>query len=556
MTSQGRRELSGLRRHWSDVWDLLEADKDVRVILLRRRDLLKQLLSQNIARRSHGNGVNAYTCATSRSDKGLDPEPVRIEIQELLSFIDESERDWAQIKRRFASHQTTGLQYEDLAADPQRSVDRIFAFLDLPTVGLRRSKMKIQEDRSLHEAIANFDEIQETFGNTEIAGDEWRVHPGSAPARGRTPSQARRDACETGIVTTGPKSVHLDLINACQLDCVTCWNYSPYLEAPKPVSWKRGRMSRTMAVSLLEDLSSLGVRRVILSGGGEIFLHADLMDIIRTAKARGLKLTLITNLLATTLSQANELVELGVETILANVSAADEASYAAFHPNERPGAFARLCERLEILRHVKGLKLVQVVCSTNWNLLGSMIEVAHRYRPAKLQLKLANLSAAGTEQFAITDDQRRTIQRDLPRLREDSERHGVEVNWDAFARQLDGKSTRQFPIEEIGCYSGYYYARVTCEGDVRFCCAPLKVGNVGERPFSEIWFDYARQGAYRNLMRRERYLPVCSSCGKWTLNWKVYKDLKARRGAVTADGLVTASREGTLSGVRAPTTSG
>ena len=41
---------------------------------------------------------------------------------------------------------------------------------------------------------------------------------------------------------TGPETVHLDVTNACNLDCITCWNYAPDLAQAKSVAWKRQRM--------------------------------------------------------------------------------------------------------------------------------------------------------------------------------------------------------------------------------------------------------------------------------------------------------------------------
>ena len=42
-----------------------------------------------------------------------------------------------------------------------------------------------------------------------------------------------------GELPPGPELVHIDVTNACNLDCVTCWNYSPHLLAPKAGAWQR-----------------------------------------------------------------------------------------------------------------------------------------------------------------------------------------------------------------------------------------------------------------------------------------------------------------------------
>ena len=58
----------------------------------------------------------------------------------------------------------------------------------------------------------------------------------------------------------GPQSVHVDLVNACNTRCLSCWHHSPLLRPerrPSP-SWLRQRMAPAAFRALLDDLEELG----------------------------------------------------------------------------------------------------------------------------------------------------------------------------------------------------------------------------------------------------------------------------------------------------------
>ena len=78
----------------------------------------------------------------------------------------------------------------------------------------------------------------------------------------------------------GPETVHVDVTNACNLDCVTCWNYAPGLATSKTAAWKAQRMDEKIFQRVLGEIAGAGVERIILSGGGEPFMHPRIHDFI------------------------------------------------------------------------------------------------------------------------------------------------------------------------------------------------------------------------------------------------------------------------------------
>lgn len=96
---------------------------------------------------------------------------------------------------------------------------------------------------------------------------------------------------------------------------------------------------------MLGEIAGAGVERVVLSGGGEPFMHPRIHEFIAQVKARHLALTIISN---GTLCDFDRLARLGVNQMLINTSAATADTYVAYHPNQtiktfvRPGGTASL----------------------------------------------------------------------------------------------------------------------------------------------------------------------------------------------------------------------
>ncbi|MBX3233385.1 MAG: radical SAM protein [Labilithrix sp.] len=325
-----------------------------------------------------------------------------------------------------------------------------------------------------------------------------------------------------GKVLAGPETIHVDVTNSCNTNCITCWDHSPLLTLGRKSEWKRRRIDAAALEELLADACSLGgLRAVILSGMGEPFTHPDIYRMIEVVKRRGLHLTIITNLVA---ADAERVLELGVDQLLIGVHGATQGAYEAFHPSFRNGEWDRLLAMLARFREAgRRFKHVQVVCEVNADELVDMVRFASRYDAFALNFKLASLRG-GTEAARITDAQRARLVRELvPEARRVAEAHEVTTNLDVFAAQLEAGGEATAPIDEVGCFIGYTYARVLVDGTVLYCCnTEVVVGNLAAARFAELW-DGARWNELRARMRRGEYFPSCAQCGKINENVKLRK---------------------------------
>lgn len=310
----------------------------------------------------------------------------------------------------------------------------------------------------------------------------------------------------------GPETVHIDIINACNLNCVTCWNYAPGLATPKPTSWKTQRMAAAVFARVLDEVAAVGAERIILSGGGEPFVHPRIHDFIAAVKARGLALTVISN---GTLCDFARLADLQVDQMLINMSSATAPTYVAYHPNQPEATFHQLTGGLASVRGRMAINLVQVINTLNAHELVDMVDLASRLG-TRVSFKLGD-TPLGTQSLALATAQRHQL-RDvlIPTAVERARALGVKHNLQAFADQL-GQHIGQ--TQPPACFAGYLYSRVYVDGRVFFCCEHIEVGQLSEEAsFADIWASPGYDAVRQRLHQCQPY-PGCARCGKHDMNF-------------------------------------
>jgi len=343
------------------------------------------------------------------------------------------------------------------------------------------------------------------------------------------PSSLGLVGLEAGMPLVGPSSIHIDVTNSCNTNCVTCWDHSPHLAEPRSAAWKKQQVDLARVEELLDDAGSLGaLQAVVISGMGDPFVHPQVYELLDAVKSRGLHLTVITNLIP---ADPERVIALDVDQLLIGIHAASEEAYRAFHPSFRSDEWTRLHRALERF-HAAGrrYKHVQVICGHNAHELVDMVRLGQRYDAARVNFKLAGLKA-GTEAVRISPEQRRELIEVLvPAAQDEALKLGVTTNLDVFERQLSAGGEATAPISEIGCFMGYVYSRILVDGTVLYCCnTEVEIGSLQEARFHELWRG-ERWEAWRARFRKGDYLESCNQCGKINENVKLSRRFERRFG--------------------------
>lgn len=332
-----------------------------------------------------------------------------------------------------------------------------------------------------------------------------------------------------GVVLAGPQTVHIDVANGCNTNCVTCWDHSPLLVVQRSGDWKRQRMSVDLFRRIADDLATMkSVESVILSGMGDPFVNPDIYGIIEIAKQKGWHVTLLTNAL---LADPELVLSLGVDMMLISVNGVSPESYTAFHPNLDKSDFDRLLELLARFREAgKRFKHVQVINRDTADEVPEMVRFAARYSASHITYKLASLGR-GTEACSITEQQRRHLMDELiPQAEEEARRLDIETNLSVFQSQVAAGGLVTAPIKDAGCFMGWTYARITVEGTILYCCSTeVRVGSLADGSFSEQWFG-RRWNTTRERLMAGKYYSSCAQCGKLNQNIKIGLKVRERLG--------------------------
>ena len=337
-----------------------------------------------------------------------------------------------------------------------------------------------------------------------------------------------------GRPATGPKTVHFDIANACNTRCTTCWHHSPHLavEHRPSAAWKVREMSLGTFQRIFDEVAAEGgLEQVVLSGMGDPTLNDALYDMVAHVHARGVGVTVITNLLHLDVDRL--LASRGQLHVLGSICGVTEAVWQAFHAHPTPSGFQKVLARLERMSE-RGFrpKHVQVITRQNAAQLPEMVRFARRYPAERISFKLASL-ARGTEAVALSDADKEALRDALiPRARGMARRYGIATDLDAFQTQILPGSHATAPIADTGCFMGYLYCRVTVEGELLYCCnTAISVGHLDEAvPFGALWRG-ERYQLLRDQLRRGRYFRGCDQCGKYKQNVSVGQRLTERYGS-------------------------
>ena len=145
----------------SAVWSYLARNDRIRVIHIRRRNILAQFLSLKLA---HATNVWSSTGAPRH-----DAVPVRLEVEDCRRHFEWVRSLEAEADALFSGHRKLDMDYEDSAADHEREMSAVQRFLGVPEQELEAGTRR-QRTAPLDAAIANYAELQAAFADTPWSG--------------------------------------------------------------------------------------------------------------------------------------------------------------------------------------------------------------------------------------------------------------------------------------------------------------------------------------------------------------------------------------------------
>jgi LPS sulfotransferase NodH len=142
-------------------WNKLLACQELKIIHLTRRNLLRTVISLEIAFK---------TGQWTQSGKSGVPREKRVLLDplKLIQRLEQIEEGESATRRRFCDRQILEIVYEDLVRSPQEVFESVGRYLGVAGIDPGRIRLKRQNPETLQQLILNYDEVQAVLQNTRF----------------------------------------------------------------------------------------------------------------------------------------------------------------------------------------------------------------------------------------------------------------------------------------------------------------------------------------------------------------------------------------------------
>lgn len=330
------------------------------------------------------------------------------------------------------------------------------------------------------------------------------------------------------------RKVYVESTSHCNLDCVMCVRHG----------WQEptGHMPVERFERLVDGLPTRDAQTTTIAFGGfgEPLVHPEWRRLMAAARARALRVEIITNGLLLGADAAAGLVELGVSQVTVSVDGADEKTYVRMRGVSPDSALAAVHHLLDARRHSRHRMAIGVAAVATRSTVGSLPALLDWASDLKLDFVSIGNLIPHTEEMAREILWERagwaSVFRPrawLPRI--ETGRFDIEAMTQPLAAALAERGlTYPSPLVDGGqwrnrCrFAHEGMCAVSWDGRVAPCLSLLHshkefvnsqerrvdsfvVGNIDEASLSAIW----REPSYREFRRRVREFdfPPCFHCG-------------------------------------------
>ena len=298
----------------------------------------------------------------------------------------------------------------------------------------------------------------------------------------------------------------------CNLRCVHCYAHSDARRY-------EGELTTEEAKAMIDDLATFG-SPVLLFSGGEPCLRPDLVELMGYAKAAGMRVVISTNGTMISPEAARQYADVGLSYVGVSIDGASPATHDAFRGME--GSFDRALAGIRNAREA-GIKvgLRMTINKHNWREIEGVFDIMKREGINRACFYHLVYTGRGSELMAEDLDHEET--RQAVRLIMNLTRQWFDEGGKPEILTVDNHADGPFIYQELlredparaaevmellqfngGNSTGCGIGCVSWDGEVyadQFW-RHFSLGNVRQRPFSEIWTDTSRTTPQSELMFR------------------------------------------------------
>lgn len=338
--------------------------------------------------------------------------------------------------------------------------------------------------------------------------------------------------------TLGPVSLDLKITNLCNLNCLCC----PFNATGRDLT---GEISKDRLLSLVDEASDLGVKEIMLTGGGEAFVRGDLiLELMNKIKKRGIIGTLITNGTLIPKDDVKKIVSMEWDKIMFSLDSPDKKVHDYLRQKE--GTFKKVIETLKYFQNTKSelnkelprICLHPILTNLNYDQIDGFIHLCKDYGIDEICLQRLVIWKEEMKKFELNQQQSKEFQSMLPDYIKLFDKLEIYTNLNNFlhdtAKQSETRDqyvkseNRIKDIPKDRCFLPVTDIGICPNGDIGLCKrSDFAFFNIKKGSLKEIWYSKQLEDFRKKITKGEKpdFCSICSS-GDLDINRFIEKDVR------------------------------
>lgn len=306
-----------------------------------------------------------------------------------------------------------------------------------------------------------------------------------------------------------PLVLSWNITRKCNLKCSHCYINATNKELKK-------ELTTIQAKNLIDQISEVSKPLLILSGG-EPVLRNDIFELIKYGVSRGLKMGLGSNGSFINIAVAKKLKKAGISTVSISLDSINPQKHDNFRGVQ--GSWKKAVDAIKFLRQNNILVQVNTtVTQQNYEEINEIISFVETLGVENFHLFFLVPTGRGVKLDDITPKKYESM---IKNVFKKTSKHKLNIRPSCAPQFMRITSNKGIDMRQWirGCIAGLYYCRIFSDGEITPCpYLPIKLGNIKEKNFKEIWFNSSFFKSLRDFKSLEgkcgycEYNNICGGC--------------------------------------------